>query len=476
MFANPIIRRYRFSQLRPQQLWVFGSLYVCLALLILFINSSIYRYGEGGYKTLTELYQGLFVQFAVLEIFLLWLLCPANCSSVVAREIADKSFDFFRMLPLSASAKTFGILMGRNLFCLLTATLNMGLCLLFAFAGEISTGLIQQMAAIVIAMTLALNLLAMLFSVITYKKSKVTSLPVLIVIGLFTFGPVMGALVAAVDNQRLEHAKAFFFTFEMPILYLIAACAVFVAGWAYVGAGRRFTREYESLFSRAGAILFLLSLMAVLYGLFYTFFHGQDARDVTRFFWIFSLIPMGVIPPFAMRSFDNYLEISRTAPRMDGLFARLVLRSNGVSGLALYVIWLAFAVAAGMTAKADLLELLWVAMVSLSAYLVLLALLETYVTWQPKNEKIGYLLGFAAVLYIVLPFILAALFDHEYFMLFSPFGVIQIFESEYHLPILLMPIFLNLFWLLPLGLLIGKRYNDLVTIRAGIQVPPAVMQ
>ena len=208
MFSNPIIRRYRFSQFRPQQAWVFGSLYVCIALLILFINTSIYRYSADGYDTVKDLYVGLFVQFAVLELFLLWLLCPANCSNVVGREIADKSFDFFRLLPLSASQKAVGILVGRNLFCLLLATVNLGLCVFFAMAGDLSSAFVWQLLATALALTFTLNLLALLFSVITYKKNKVTSIPVLLVIGLFAFGPVIGFLVSAVDDRKLEAMRS----------------------------------------------------------------------------------------------------------------------------------------------------------------------------------------------------------------------------------------------------------------------------
>lgn len=473
MFSNPIIRRYRFSQFRPQQAWVFGSLYVCIALLILFINTSIYRYSADGYDTVKELYVGLFVQFAVLELFLLWLLCPANCSNVVGREIADKSFDFFRMLPLSASQKAIGILAGRNLFCLMLAAVNLGICVGFALAGELSPALVRQMLTTVLALTFALNLLALLFSVITYKKNKVTSIPVLLVIGLFAFGPVIGFLVGAVNDQKLEAMTAYFFTVRMPLLYLISCCAMFVGVWAYLGIVRRFTREYEALFSRVGAAVFLLSVMVVLCGLFYKFFFHYDALDAGRAFWLVSLLPVAVVPLFAMRSFDKYLEITRTAHRVKGLWGRLLAHSNVVSGLILYAIWLGFAVSVGVTVQAAVAEMLWLVILSFSAYLVILALLETYVMWQPKNEKIGYLVGFAGILYFVLPLILAAMFENEALTLFSPFGIIGIFEEDYPVMTLLMPAILNLVWLLPLCLLIGKRYDDLVGIRTGMQKPQA---
>ncbi|HDS85354.1 MAG TPA: hypothetical protein ENN97_09195 [Phycisphaerales bacterium] len=468
MIANPIIRRYRFSQLRPQQAWVFGGVYVAVVLLVLFINSSIYRYGQA-YLTATHLYKGLFVQFAILEIFLLWLLCPANCSTVVAREIADKSFDFFRMLPLSAAKKAVGILIGRNLFCLLVAGVNLAFCLLFAFGGELSGQFIVQMLMILAALTLALNLLALMFSILNYKKTKNTSIPVLLVIGLFAFGPVMGGLIDSIGTQKLETTTAYFYTFEAPVLYLIAFCALFVAFWAYIGVLRRFTYEYEALFSRTGSGLFMLTYLVMLGGLFYVYLLEANDPDPARVFWMLGLLPAAVVPLFAIRGFDRYLETSRTAHRVEGLFGRLLIHSNLTGGLMLFVIWLAFAIAAGVTARADAAELLWLAMIAFSALLVIWALVETTAVWQPRNEKIGYLLGFLAVLYIVLPFILGGIFENEMMYLFSPLGVVNVFDSHYSAPILLMPIFFNLICLLPLGILIAKRYFDLVAIRTQIE-------
>ena len=255
MLSNPIIRRYRFSQLRPQQAWVFGAVYAGIVLLVLFINSSLYRYEDTYYQTSIHLYKGLFVQFAIIEVFLLWLLCPANCSTVVTREIADKSFDFFRMLPLSAAQKAVGILIGRNLFCLLVAGVNLIFCLFFAVVGELSGHLIAQLLTILASIALALNLLALMLSLMNYKKRKNTSIPVLVVFGLFAFGPVMGSLMDLAHEQKIETTTAFFYTLEMPLLYVISMCAVFVAIWAYIGVLRRLTYEYEALFSRLGVKL-----------------------------------------------------------------------------------------------------------------------------------------------------------------------------------------------------------------------------
>jgi hypothetical protein len=470
MLSNPIIRRYRFSQLRPQQAWVFGAVYAGIVLLVLFINSSLYRYEDTYYQTSIHLYKGLFVQFAIIEVFLLWLLCPANCSTVVSREIADKSFDFFRMLPLSAAQKAVGILIGRNLFCLLVAGVNLIFCLFFAVVGELSGHLIAQLLTILASIALALNLLALMLSLMNYKKRKNTSIPVLVVFGLFAFGPVMGSLMDLAHEQKIETTTAFFYTLEMPLLYVISMCAVFVAIWAYIGVLRRLTYEYEALFSRLGASLFMITYAAMLGGLFYKGLLMSDDPDTPRFFWLLGLLPVAIVPLFAIRGFDRYLEITRTAHRVKGLFGRLLINSNILSGLVLFAIWLVFAIAAAITAQAVGVELLWLSLIALSFSLVIWALVETFSLWKPKNEKIGYLLSFLAILYLVLPFILSGLFENPMLLLFSPLGIWNVFNPEYReISVLLMPLVFNLICLVILGLCIVERYFDLVKIRSQME-------
>jgi hypothetical protein len=466
MFANPIIRRYGFSQLRPQHIWVFGSVYVCIVILALMINISIYRFGEHGYKTLTDLLEGLFVQFALLEVFLLWLMIPANTANVVSREIVDKSFDFFRMLPLSAPKKAVGILVGRNLLSLLVATVNLMLCLFFANMVGLSAALIGQMLTFLITGAVALSMLGLLSSVITYRRSRVTALPVLVLICMFAVGPVMVNLFDLVHERELETMTVPFFTMNVPILYLVALFASCAAVWAYLGVVRRFTHEYESLLSRPMAASLVLCYITLIYGLFFNYLNAEGVHVSNVWaFWVTTLLPVWVVPLFALRSFDKYLEISRAAHLADGPFKRLLANSNIVSGLSLFAIWLAFAVVICATSGGDATALLWLAMPMLSSYLVVLGLLETYVTCQPKNEKIGYLLGFATIVYFVLPLILGAVFDNEMIYLFSPLGTVKPFDMGDYGMLRLLPVMLNLALVLALGILVRRRYNGLVTTR-----------
>lgn len=474
MSGNPIIRRYRFSQLRAQQISIFGSVYAAIVLLILFVNISVYRYGDG-YESLTDLYKGLFIQFTIMELLLLWLVIPASTSNVVAREINDKSFDFFRMLPLSAAQKAWGILIGRNIFSLIIAAVNLGVCLILSVLVGFKTELIIQMVVLLLAVSAAVCMFGLLMSVMSYKKARVTSIPVLIAVGFFLFGPVMGMLVGIVEKGGLDDVKIGFFSLRMPALYLISLLEAMTCIWAYVGTLRRFTFEYESLFSRMGARLFVIYFIAMIYGLFFEYLYCSTPERYMAAFWCMSLLPVVIVPPCAVFSYDKYLEITRKSRGTDGLWGRLIAGSNVVLGISLYAIWLAAALFVGLSSSVSIERLLWFAAMTLSAYIVILALLELYVTWKPKNDKVGYLVGFVTIVYMSLPLVLAGLLDSNTLHLFSPLGAITILEPSERVmwPLLVLPMMANMVWLGILGVLIGKRYSDLVAMRAGMESPRA---
>jgi len=465
MFANPIIRRFYFSQFRPSLFWTFGSLYIAAVLLVLFINTSIYRFGQA-YTSPAELFRGLCLQFAALEAFLLWLLCPVNCSSVVAREIADKSFDFFRMLPLSASTKTIGIVVGRNLFLLLLAAVNLGLCLALAVAGGLSGRLILQMLTVLVTSAAALNLVSLLFSVFSFSNAKNASIPMLVFVGMFAFGPIIGTITELAQRQALESRTAPFFGAEIPLLYLVSICLAYVAVWAYIGTVRRFTFEYEALFSRRGAIVFLSSFLLLLLGLFYKALYLSDGAAVFAY-WLTGLAAVWTVPGFALRSFDKYLEISRRAG--EAVPGRLMLGSNVVTGLILFAIWFVFGAAICLTTGWPAADFAAFALVAFSFHLVIAGLEEAYTVLLPRNEKIGYLIGFAAILYCGLPVFLNGVLEAEAFAMLSPLQIVTFRQAAAELSALANPLLLNAVLTVLLSIPIVKRYRGIIALRAGMR-------
>lgn len=475
MFLNPIIHKYCYSQFRPRQIWVFGTIYVCFVALLSFINISIYNYGRA-YRSPTSLYASLFAQFLVLELFFLCLVCPMNCCNVIYREVIDKSFDFFRMLPLSASKKLVGILVGCNLFSLCLSLVNLILCLAFGFAAKISWDLILQIFISLIVFSVLINLLGLLFSILSFKKDKTKNISSILVIAFF-FMPII-QLIAL--DAKLEKITGFFYTLEIPILYLFSLYAFFFVLWAYLGILRRFTFEYEALFSRLGAYIFTLTSMFMLLGLFYHFFlKNYTLLPTIRRFWFLSMIPIFIVPLFSIQSFDKSLEITRGAGKLNNLSFRLMIHSNIFLGIVLFSIWIIFSIVtcrivqtnvSYKIVQANMIDLKWLALMTFSFFLVVMALIEIYAVWKPKNEKIAYLLYFLVLLYIFLPAIFSIIFDKFDLIFLSPLGLFQIFEMKFQkLTVLFLPILLNLIYFSLLCLFIFKRYNDLIKIRKNLE-------
>jgi hypothetical protein len=106
--------------------------------------------------------------------------------------------------------------------------------------------------------------------------------------------------------------------------------------------------------------------------------------------------------------------------------------------------------------------------VSFSFFLFYWSLLELYVVYQPRFNKIGVLLGFIAVLHGVLPLVMAGIMAVEQLTFHSPVGVIGLLfdvqkdSAEANLAYVVAA---NLVLsAIPLGL-VFKRYQHLLAVR-----------
>ncbi len=469
MFGNPIIQRYRFTQFRAQQLWVFGTLYVGILLLIFFINTSIYSVGEM-FSSTHELYSALFVQFSVLQIFILWLVMPMNCSNVVPREIADKSFDFFRMLPLPSTDKAVGILVGRNLFCILIAAVNLCMWFLFGFLGDMSISLLIQCFLLLITASLVLNSSSLLFSILSFRNTKTTSVPILLLVGVFAIGPIMGAVANTVEEGQIEAILVSFLTVKIPILYLISAYLLIGAIWTFAGIKRRFSCEYEPLFSRKGALGFMACYLFLVYAIYHNYLFNIEGRAVESLYYSFycvTAVPMIGISLLSIRTFDKYIEITRLSSKKDGLVGKIFLNSNLFLGVLVFLLWAAVAFVSGIVTN-SLDDYCKLTVLLFTSWLIIISLVEMYAIYLPNNEKIAYLLGFIGGLYLVLPMIFAGTFGNDYLMMFSPIGVAVSYQDYNSFGAIIRPLLFNIILLAPLLLMIGKRYSTIAKLRSSI--------
>ncbi len=471
MLNNPLIQRYRYSTLRPKQLWIFVTIYISVVLLIIFLNYSGYKY-QTVFEDITEFNKSLYYQFLTFQVIILFIWSAYNSGSAIREEILNRSFDFFRMLPLPAHEKTLGILIGKNLVVLLFAAINLALIIYFGFAGGININLQGQIILVLISITIFTNSISLLVSINPARKRKGSGI-VLILFSIFFLMPwVISAIVMVSSVDEMEHYPVYFFMMEIPILLLISLIALYLSCWTFKGILRRFTREQEPLFTRKGAILFLLGYIFIAIGLYYTYI--KEGATSIYSFWYTTLLPVLLVPLGSLRGLDNYIEYSRNfqdraASGKTSIFP-LLIYSNLSLEAGLFAIWAASSIGAGFFADyADikLVPALYNIFILLTGCLFLVLLLELYVVYKPASGKIGLLLGFIAAVYVILPPILSGIFDNGIISLYSPAGFMAKLFKEPDLDnsiktsVWLMNV---MFCVLP-TLFIWKRYNYILTQR-----------
>jgi len=338
---NPLIRRYRYSLMRPRQLWIYITIYIAVIALIIFVNYTAYQYQEW-FGNQTRFFKVLYYQFLVFQVIVLCILAMINSSSAIKDEVNGKSYDFFRMLPISAGKKAAGILVGKNLVVLLLAGVNFLLLIILGMLGRMEGILLGHYFLAVISVAVLTNSVALLSSINPAKAKKKNNIVLFIVLG-FIFAPfVISSIGIAIRRINIfENVTEKFYTIELPVLILISLVALYFSCWAIKGILRRFTREDEPLFTRMGAYIFMLGFEFVLFGLFYEHLN-EGARKTNYLYWLISLLPVLLVPIWSLRSFERYLEHSgliqsKTAGNKN-LVSDFLLYSNLLPVLVLFAI------------------------------------------------------------------------------------------------------------------------------------------
>lgn len=472
MADNPLIQRYRYSTLRPRQLWIYVAIYISIILLIVSISYSAYKY-QALFKNIVELHRNLYYQFLTFQVIILLIWGAYNSGSAIKEEILNRSYDFFRMLPLPAHKKALGILIGKNLVVLLFGAINLILLVYFGTAGEININLQGQILLTFISITILINSTSLLSSINPTRKNKSSGI-LFILLSIFFLVPMMiNAVVALSSINELESYSVYFFKMKIPILLLISFIAMYFSCWVFKGILRRFTLEQEPLFTRKGALLFLLGYIFIAAGLYYNYI-PKGRPEIVYSYWLVTLMPVLAIPVGSLRNLDKYIEYSRfiqgQCRSRKTSIAPIVRHSNLALAITLFAIWAISSAATLVYAGYAFAEIgtnLYNIFTLLTCYLFLVLLLETYVVYNPVSGKIGLLLGFVTALYIILPFILSAIFDNDIIYVYSPAGF---FASLFDRSDLVRGARTS-YWLINLlfcvfpALLVWKRYNYVLTLR-----------
>jgi len=468
---NPLIRRYRYSLMRPRQLWIYITIYIAVIALIVFINYTAYQYQEW-FGNQIRFFKSLYYQFLILQIIVLCILAMINSSSAIKDEVTGKSYDFFRMLPISAGKKAAGILIGKNLVVLLLAGVNFLLLIILGMLGRINGVLLGQYFLALISVAVLTNSVALLSSINPVSAKKKNHIVLFIVLG-FIFVPfVISSIGIAIRKINIfENVTGKFYTIELPVLILISLVAIYFSCWAVKGILRRFTREDEPLFNRMGAYLFMLGFELVLFGLFYE--HLKEGAQKTNYlYWLISLLPVLLVPIWSLRSFDKYLEhsglIQSKSAGNKNLVSGFLLYSNLLPVLVLFAIWTAGSIVTALMTEQELLYNLYYIVILFSFYLFLMLLLELYVVYIPVSNKIGLLLSFITIVYLFIPLILSGVLGSKEVYLYSLLGFCARVLSSKSAPGFLTQtgiLLVNVALCIIPTMLVWKRYKHILAAR-----------
>jgi MFS family permease len=459
--------------MRPRQFWVYMSIYIATLLLMFLINYSGYE-TQDMYKTLQELFKGVFYQFLVIQIITLWIWGTFNSGSAIGEEVTDKTYDFFRLLPMTPRAKTIGIFIGKNLIVLLMAVCSFIFMIAVGIAAGLNKMLLAQMIMTLVCGAILTNSLTLLSSINSKGKRGKSAIVGFIVLA-FILGPVIIHGVVELSNVTdAEKVMGHFFELKLPVMILASIIALYFSCWTIKGILRKFTYEDEPLFTRTAAFLFMLGYEFIVFGLFYHYLFQADSSQIeltglNYSFWAVSLLPVIAVPLGSVRTFDKYLEfaghiISRTGGKLR--LARLTMFSNLSLGLGLIAIWASLAVVITYFAKLPMKDHLIYIGVIFTFYLFLLLLLEVFVVISPTVNKIGVLLIFIIAAQTILPLILSGIFKLSGIGLLSPLGYFgHIIEWNRHITIDLWVAVVNLLLCIIPAILIFSRHTSIIKTR-----------
>jgi len=465
MFNNPLIDRYRYSLMRPSVVYVYLAIYLCLMTVIVLIGlADVHFSGDFG-----RFFRGMFIAGLVIELILLWGWASYNSGSVIREEIAEKSYSFFRLLPLSACQKTTGILVGKNLAVFILAVFNTLFVAAFGILASIDLNLQIQIYLLIICVMLFGSSFALLASFGTPKK-KIKSNPgvMMLIFAVFAMGPLIGGVIESVESGRLQNFLLSFYTAKAPVLIISSLIAAYFSCWALKGIFRRFDREREPLFTRWGSILFLAGYIFIALGLFFPKL-GDD--EFFNGYLIATLAAIALLPIWSMRSYEDYLEKCGTLNGSGNSLSsgRVFRQSNLLHYAAFFAIW---AIVSIGTAEYFLQETArWAiyAGVMLTFYAVFVLLLELYVVYKPKSEKIGVMVAFLVGLIVVLPLIFAGVLENDAIILFSPAGFAIGFAESDNYVLWAIAAGLNILITTVLAALIYPQYLNLLLLRRSMK-------
>ena len=426
--TNPLIQRYRYSLLRPRQFGLHQIIYFGVVGLIILINSLIFLNSKA---SRIDLFKSIFYQIFVFEVFILWLWTSSNSSSAIQHELHGKTYDFFKLMPLSAVSKAVGILVGANLVALLFTAYNIFLLVLFGFLGQVDFRLQANIFLAVLSIALVLNALSPLGSLRSENRHDRTSVGGFIVLMLLLTPALIGGGASLLESGAASHSMRFYFL-HIPTAVMIALISLYFFCWSFAGILRKFRCERRPLFTYPGALWFMAGFSIVVAGFLWAYLRNPGMRGLYSF-WSLTFIPHILIPFGAAKNYDMYLEGLRLS-KYDGSSRNLtwwfLKNSNLFLWLSLFVVWTLFSIGIALKSGEWPLPFMSSILLLFSFVSFFAVLLELHMLYQFVYTKVKWLLGFIALTYVLLPLILGAALTNVGLLQYSPVGYfIQLFDQ-----------------------------------------------
>lgn len=474
MLQNPLIQRYRSSLLRPRQIGIYSFIYGSIVFLILLLNYTVLTTFKPLIDSIEEssvnVYQIIYYQFSAFQVIILWVWASYNSGSALTIEILKKSYVFFKLLPITALQKAFGVLIGTNLVAYAFASLNFILLLILAYLGKMSAVLVSYYFLTLLAIACFLNTLTLLLSINPdAKKRRRLGTLVIIVGAMWGLMVAMGMLFSSGPRTRdVANIRVDFFSLKVPGLPLFSMILLYFTVWMLIGIVRKFRQERESLFSRKGSVLFFIGCEILTTGLFWSLLTTKSMFYSHRIlcFWALVFINIGTLG-----NVGKYLETAGKIKERSGSkflnMLRLFRHSTLFWGICLFCIWTIFFFGLSRITGLSFRDNLYPLLNLLGFYLFFMVLLELFVLYKHLHISIKVFLIFIALVSLLLPLSLSKILENELVYLHSAFGYMSNLTAPFlfqggNAAIQLRVFSVNmLLCLLPLFLIFRKYFNFL---------------
>ncbi len=462
MKCNPLITRYRYSTLRRSRFGIYAAIYAVAIAVIFTINYLLYRYA-GAFADTKSLFNAVFYQLLTVQVLLFVFWTCYNTAGAIPNEITERSYDFFRLLPLKPSEKSLGIMIGRNLAALLINGINFILLAGSAALSQVSASDLGQYVLALLGAAALMNTAGLLWSqrlkCRKRKEGAIGHVILLIIFVLFFMFFLSGVLPEVIEE------RVWFYGMHVPALLVFSFVTLYFAFWAFVGTLRRFRAESEPLFPWAYAFLFIVLTQDLICGLAGKYM--ADSRPAVALFWLLSVFLLLVVALLSFRNQRQYHELSgalhERQKSRSGTFTALLLRSNVFFSVVLFAVWFVLSMLfMGISAVgfSDSLRLL---AVTCTAYMFFILLLEIYMLYSSGSARVGVLIFFLMALYVVLPLIIGGIVEAGAISGLSPVGLFwYLFDGpSYETPLWLIGAY-NMALSVPPAAIIVKRYKNIV--------------